>query len=171
MEEFIFDRLAKRKTEIEAQRAKLKAELERLDAEQSKLAEEERELVIAERVFGRLSGIDSLRVTPPEATSTDMEAKKDAISIPKQGSPRPEGIPTTRRMIDEILVNAERRGKRGLAGRELIVEIHNCWWPGVGWNDVLPEALRLVRKKVLGRDGHLFVRVHSQEVETNQAAE
>ena len=166
-----FEQIAKRRAEIEAQRKRLQEQLARLDADQAKLAAEESELEITERVLGRLASKDASATAPNDHKTGD--AKK---TIPKRGTKRPEGIPTTREMIQTLLRDAEMSGKTGLLGRDLLRGIDGRWWPGVGWNDVVPEASRLVRKNVLARDGKLFVQVRRPrprltEDDMNQAAE
>jgi hypothetical protein len=141
-----------RRAAIEQERAALKRQLARLDEEQAKLKAEETELAIAERVLGRLT----------DAPADAAPAKRVPLAsggIPKNGSPRPDGIPTVAEMIDAILADAATAGGRaGLTGRELVVEIAARWWPGVGWNNILPTALRLVEKKRLGRKGDRYLR-------------
>lgn len=142
---------------LERERARLQEERARLTAAQAKLVQDEAELEIAERVFKRLAGKTGLL----DEVDAEEEARKEGISIPKNGTRRPNGVPTTRKMIDEVLEESERLGKDGLIGRDLVIGINDRWWPGVGWNDVLPEASRLVRNNQLARVNGLYMRVGS----------
>ncbi len=154
--------IAKRRAAIEQERLRLQQALKSLDAEQAKLAAEEHELEIAERVLGRLGDTPAEQTAAMNRIIDEVEEVAAAAAkdrIPRIGKPRPEGIPTVRAMIDQLLMEAEREGKDGLKGRALVVGIGNRWWPGVGWNSVLPTAIRLVKSKHLGRSGDLYIRV------------
>ena len=161
MDSTALELIMKRRTAITVERARLKQERQRIDADEAKLAAEESELAVAQRVFSRLSEAkpDAVDDTPDLADRirATLDMGED-ISIPKNGSDRPRGIPTVPEMLDIILADAERAGKEGLVGRDLVVQIDKRWWRGVGWNDILPTAARLAKKNRLGRNGSLYTR-------------
>ena len=162
----------KRRRQAIAQRLMRIAQLERmLPSEKAKLKAEDEELAAAERVFSRLANAndDDLFAAFADpavavATETTIEDEDDGSSIPRQGTPRPPNIPTTPEMFNILLADAERAGKIGLQGRDLVVGIGQRWWPGVGWNSVLPTAFALVTKERLERKGKLFARVKKSAV-------
>lgn len=102
-------------------------------------------------------------MAPSFSIKAAKEAKADGVSIPKEGTKRPDGIPTVADMIDAVLADAERIGKDGLRGRDLIIGISDRWWPGVGWNSILPSAIRLVHKGRLGKRNGLYCRIDTKE--------
>lgn len=128
----------------------------RHDAAESALRKEEEELEITARVLGRLaSGAPAIN----GRGSVSNGRVKSGLSIPKNGAKRPSGIPTTRQMISTLLTEAETAGKEGLTGREIVEQIHARWWKGVGWNQALPDALRMVKNNELIRKGPLFAKL------------
>lgn len=151
-----FRLIQKRLNEIAASENHLRVELDRLSAERL-------ELGMAEKLLCRLH--DRFKDEPvdaPEVTAEEVEKEArsaDGPAIPKDGAPRPEGIPTLAEMIDEVLADFEKMGRVGLSGRDLVTQIGLRYWPGVGWNSVLPTALRLVKKGRFARDGQLYKRV------------
>jgi len=130
--------IAERLAEITQERAAYRAKLGMLDAEEA-------ELKVAQRVNQRFGSGDHAH----SGNGTNAP-------IPKKGPPRPRNIPTTRVMINTLLAEAQMAGKPGLTGRELVRGISDRWWPGAGWNDVLPDAARLVRDKKLLRNAGAY---------------
>jgi hypothetical protein len=62
-------------------------------------------------------------------------------------------------MTEALLAEAEAKGKEGLAGRELLDAIHKRWWPGVGWDSILPTINRAMRDRhIFVKKGKLFTR-------------
>jgi hypothetical protein len=152
-----FELLNKRRKAIELERARLRESFAKIEAERKRLLAEEEELTRVEQALLRWASRSEpvLGAALPESESP----------IPRKGPPRPKGIPTTREMIDQVLMSAERRGEEGLSGRDLVRAISERWWAGCGWNDVLPTALLLVKKKQLGRNpkNKLFVRLRKPD--------
>ncbi len=156
-----FELLNKRRAAIAQERARLREEIAKIEQHRRKLIAEEEELTRVEQALTRWASDTveeevPVREPPP---STDPNP-----SIPRSGPPRPKGIPTTREMINTVLRDAEQRGQEGLLGRDLVLAISKRWWPGCGWNDVLPTALLLVKKQQLGRNkrNKLFVRLRER---------
>ena len=123
-------------------------------------------LQTAERVLQRL-GADGANDWVYEFTA-EIDKQAAVSPIPKVGFPRPPGIPTTREMIDEVLAAAEADGKPGLNGRDLTLAIGVKWWPGLGWNSVIPDASRLVKGGKLVRIGKIYARTKSVAVVVGQ---
>ena len=86
------------------------------------LQEEDSELEVALRVLQRFS---------PEARQSE--------SKPKLGPSRPEGAPTTFEMTTMVLASAEKEGRDGLTGSEIVKAIGGRYWPGVTGPQVLPS--------------------------------
>lgn len=146
---------------IRARRAANRQERAKYMEAIAKLEAEDAELQQAERVMSRLEH---------QSLKGGAVGKTDGMSIPRKGSPRPKDIPTTRAMIETVLAEAETTGKRGLPGKDILVEIDRRWWPGVGWTSILPDAHRLVTKtKTLRKHGKLFVRVQKDETPTEKS--
>jgi hypothetical protein len=181
------DRIKRRRAAIANRLARL-GRLELLiAAEKPKLIAEDKELASVEATLSRLANVsddDLLRnidvaadIAPSRENEDEAEFEADsaaatdaaAASIPRLSTPRPSGIPTTPQMLDILLAEAERAGKQGLVGRDLVVGIRQRWWPGVGWNSILPTAFALVAKGRLDRKGKLFVRLRQQAQGAAQA--
>jgi hypothetical protein len=135
--------IAERLAEIARERSSYKQRMGALDAEEA-------ELRVAQRVNQRFARNDGAHT-----------GNGAASPIPKKGPPRPRNIPTTRAMINTLLTEAAEAGKPGLTGKELVLGIAGRWWPGAGWNDVLPDAARLVRSDKLLRSGGVYKRAPS----------
>lgn len=132
--------IRKRKAEMAALRAKEQAERARLDAEAAARAKEEEELAVAERVYARLAGKS---VESDGSTSAHTRKAPPATN----GTPRPPGIPSVPEMVTELLLEAERRGKRGLTSTEIMAGIDARWWPGVAVNFVMPTVYRCISRE------------------------
>lgn len=157
------DLIAKRKAEIAASRAREQAERARLDAEAAARAKEEEEIAIAERVIARLraSGqaipTQAVEKVPEPATAPEDRAAKIPAA---NGSPRPEGIPTVPQMVTELLLEAEKIGKRGLRSTEIMAGINARWWPGVATNLIMPTVYRCIARDYwFAKEGKLIVRL------------
>jgi hypothetical protein len=150
-----FEILKRRREILEEKRNRLKEEIAAIEAKRAALQAEEEELASVEKALANWASEHQ----PP----ADFMLKPSEPSIPKKGTPRPKGIPTTPAMIDDVIHTAELSGKQGLTGREMVMAIGAKWWPGVGWNDVLPTAALLVKRSRLGRKGKLYVRIKQPE--------
>jgi hypothetical protein len=163
---------------IKRRRAAITERMKRLDRleqfiyqEKRKLSQEFNELAAVEKVLARLAqsndsdllnNISELIEEPSAEEQQQSESEAPDASIPRVGTTRPTGIPTTAQMFDTLLAEAERAGKEGLRGRDLVAGIRQRWWPGAGWNSILPTAFLLVQKGRLGRKDKLFVRVRRE---------
>jgi hypothetical protein len=140
--------IQERRKALQAKRQEVAKALAQIDAEEA-------DLLIAERVLSRLG--TAQRET--RVGNVEVQIKTVSDSIPRLGTTkRPANAPTTRAMFDALLAEAEATGLVGLDGKSLVVGIRNRWWPGAGWNNILPDAARLVKSGVLKRDGRLYVR-------------
>jgi hypothetical protein len=102
-------------------------EVQKIEARKKEIAQgmaaferELKELDIALAVLGRLNP------KPPDKPRDPLMA------------PRPEGIPTTFEMVEIVLEDAEKAGRDGLTGKELVEEIGKKFWPGVKAPQILP---------------------------------
>ena len=61
------------------------------------------------------------------------QAGLDIVIVPKPEptSKRPEGVPTTFDMTENVLEDAEKAGKDGLTAKELVEAIREKYWPGL----------------------------------------
>jgi hypothetical protein len=159
-----FDEIAKRRAAVRERRLHLREKMSEIQGEDMALAREDGELETALRVL--------MRLFPSSSGSTSSEKRQtihdEEVAIPKRGSPRPMGIPTTRKMIHLLLAEAKGAGLVGLSGRQLVLAINDRWWPGVGSNDIIPDAYRLVRSGDLTRQGPLFVRSVGPDTRENK---
>lgn len=137
-----------RRLELDVLRKQLEKKLSELEAEDAELAQ-------AERVIERLQLLQAEPVTPSGRVRLRRRPSSEP-TVPREGEPRPEGIPTTREMIVTVLTEAKAAGKRGLTGKQLAMAIGERWWPGIGFNSVLPEASRLVKKDIIRKKVRLF---------------
>lgn len=162
------DLIAKRKAEIAASRAREQAERARLDAEAAARAKEEEEIAIAERVIARLRASGQSIPTSTAEKPVRERARLDAAVTPDpaakipaaNGTPRPEGIPTVPQMVTELLLEAEKNGKRGLRSTEIMSGINARWWPGVATNLIMPTVYRCIARDYwFAKEGKLIVRL------------
>lgn len=145
--------IRKRKAEMAEQRAKEEAERARMEAAEAARAKEEEELAIAERVYARLAG------RPAESKVSNTPTRRKA-SPAKDGTPRPPNIPTVPEMVTELLLEAEKRGLRGLTSSEIMAGIDSRWWPGVAVNLIMPGVYRAISKEYwFQKEGKLIVRL------------
>jgi hypothetical protein len=146
--------IRKRKAEMAAAAAKERAERERMDAARAKEAEE---LAIAEKVLARLAAGNE---APPKE-KIDVTKPLGNGKIPTtDGTPRPKGIPTVAEMVTELLLIAEKKGKRGLTRNEIMAGIDARWWPGVAVNMVIPTMYKSISKGYwFTKEGDLFMRL------------
>ncbi|MDR3467321.1 MAG: hypothetical protein P4M07_15425 [Xanthobacteraceae bacterium] len=173
--------IAKRKAEMKASRAKERAERERLDAEAAALAKEEEEIAIAEKVFARLALTASGSMTAsaelvksiPSAADLPRRSSAAPRKIPAQGgTARPAGIPTVPQMVTELLLDAEKRGLRGLRPSEIMVGINDRWWPGVSVNMIMPTVYRCIARDYwFEKDGKLIMRLRGGQPPNRGAAQ
>jgi hypothetical protein len=167
-------RIKQRRDAIAKRLAMLDRLEQRIYSEKPKLKAEDRDLAAAEKLLDHLALVNdddllgdfSDLVEESESSSSKEEKSKNPPAVQRFGTPRPEGIPPTSQMIDTVLLGAERVGKAGLRGFELVAAIQRNWWPGVGSNSILPTAFALVKAKRLGRKGKLFVRVKREATTT-----
>ena len=108
---------------IKSRQREVKAEIDRLQKEAD-------ELDIALRVLSRFSPVDSESGT-------------------KLGPPRPEGIPTTFKMVETVLDEAVG----GLTGRQIVEAIGEKYWPGVRGQQILPIIYGFYKKGRLKKTG------------------
>jgi hypothetical protein len=147
-----------RRVAIRGEREALAQALRALDEEEANLKITEETLMRLERSVGtERKGQETTRRTPSRKR------------VSKTGSPRPPGLPTTREMIDAVLETAERAGRRGLSGKGIVELIDSQFWPGVGFNNIIPEAARLAKRGHLTRDGTLYVRVKKKGPEAQSS--
>jgi hypothetical protein len=111
------------------------------------LQKEADELAIAKRVFARFS--DHL----PNGGGT--KAGHD----PPGGKPRPNGTPTNFEMAEFVLADAEKEGKDGLGGSELVQAIAARYWPGLVGHQILPSMYQFAKAGRLKLSGGKFRRV------------
>ena len=121
--------VAERRKAVEARRAELRSELHHLEAELL-------ELVTAERVFQRLTGI--------QTEEEETEAGK------------PDNIPSMPEMIISALEEVMRSGSQGLQPAGIASFIRAKWWPEVQINNVGPIAWRMWKRNQLRKDGPIY---------------
>jgi hypothetical protein len=63
------------------------------------------------------------------------------------GAPRPPNTPTVPHMMLALLLEAEKRGAKGLTSNEIMIGINDRWWPGVAVNLIMPTVYRCISKK------------------------
>lgn len=100
----------------------------------------------------------------PEKHISDSAAVRQRAPKGDRGdtsSPRPEGLPTTFKMIASILDKCP-----GLTAQEVGVKIRERWWPGMDFKRIGPEFSTWIRKGRLLRDddGHLTLAPHGRKV-------
>jgi hypothetical protein len=139
---------------IQERRKALQMRREELTSALAQIQAEESELAVAERVLSRLGSVRP----QTRVGNVDVQIRTVQDSIPKKGTKRPPNVPTTRTMLETVLIEAEKAGKVGLPPKEMVLEIQRRWWPGIGWNSVMPDAARLVNNGVLARSNGLYVR-------------
>ena len=110
---------------IEARRSEIAKSIDSLQ-------KEEDELAVTLRVLRRFSPTN----------------RADAAIAYKLGPPRPEGTPTTFEMTERVLIEAEKAGRDGLTGAEIVEEIGRLFWPGLTGAQILPSIYGF---KVQGR--------------------
>ena len=82
----------------------------------------------------------------------------------RDGSPRPDGVPATPDMVMAILKLAYILGKPGLAPIAVVNEIDRLFWPGVGYNSIVPVMSRMVREgRIKRNDGIYFLNREDKE--------
>ena len=123
-------------------------EIEKIEAREREIAKELaslkrelEELGIARAVFGRLN---------PKAP--------DKPKINPLMAPRPEGTPTTFEMVENVLEAAEKVGKDGMTGKELVDEIRDAYWPGLQSRQILPIIYGFVPDRLHKTPGGKFKR-------------
>jgi hypothetical protein len=119
------------------------AEREKEIAKQiSELQKEAGELSVARKVLARFSNKRSI---------PRVQLNSRPNGVPKLGPPRPEGAPTTFEMTEGVLADAEKAGKDGLTGREVVDAIRDKYWPGLNSGQVLPIIYGFVKAERLGK--------------------
>ena len=117
-------------------------------AEIERLTKETDELDVALRVIRRFE------------TSTDSAEGK-------LGPARPEGTPSLYKMTVAVIKASEKRGGRGLLGREIVEEIGREFWPGVVGPQILPSIYQFAAKgRLVKNDNKRFHTVKSDEAPT-----
>lgn len=99
--------------------------LQEITEQMARLQKEADELETAKRVFERFNG-----GTPADAG---------------RGKPRPDGIPTNFEMAEFVLSIAEKDGKDGLTGAELVQAIAARYWPGLVGEQILPSIYQFAK--------------------------
>jgi len=133
-------------SELEKIAQREKAVLESIAA----LQKEAEELAIARRVLSNLPDIQK-----PSASSSNG---------PKLGPKRPDGTPTTFEMTESVLADAEKAGKDGLTGKELVAAVKDKFWPGLQPGQILPIVYGFVRDERLRKTpGGKFKRLKKAE--------
>jgi hypothetical protein len=136
------------------------SELDKITAREKEIAQlitdlqkEAEELSVARRVLARFAPALPL-----------PRAAVPSSSLRKLGPPRPVDAPTTFDMTDDVLADAERAGKDGLSGRELIDAIRDKYWPGLQSMQILPVIYGFVRNDRLRKtSGGKFKRLKKPE--------
>jgi hypothetical protein len=109
-----------------------------------RLQKEAEELAIAKRVFERFSDQNTVKISNPE------------------GRPRPKGTLTNFEMAEFVLADAEKDGKDGLTGNELVQAIAARYWPGLIGPQILPSIYQFAKAGRLKLSGGKFKRVHKK---------
>lgn len=73
-------------------------------------------------------------------------------------APRPVGAPTTFEMVENVLEAAEKAGKDGLTGKELVDGIREKYWPGLQARQILPIIYGFVPERLHKTPGGKFKR-------------
>jgi hypothetical protein len=120
-----------RKKEIAQSMSAMQRELEDLEA--------------ATRVLLRIQGHQ-------EKTGTQIRI------LPRPGTKRPEGIPTTFEMVENVLEAAEKSGRDGLTAKELVDDIREAYWPGLKSPQILPIVYGFVPDRLHKTPGGKFKR-------------
>jgi hypothetical protein len=126
----------------------------KIEKEIAVLQKEAEELAIAKRVFERFS----------DNGSGGSGAK---LGAPLEGRPRPKGTPTNFEMAEFVLADAEKAGKDGLTGSELVQAIAARYWPGLIGPQILPSIYGFGKDGRLKFSGGKFKRVHKKTGEEN----
>ena len=124
-------------------------QVSRLQKEADELNKEADELSIAKRVFERFSD------KPPNSGLSK-------IADPPEGKPRPKGTPTNFEMAEFVLADAEKEGKDGLTGNELVQAIAARYWPGLIGPQILPNIYGLGKSGRLKFSEGKFRRAHKK---------
>jgi hypothetical protein len=119
--------------------------LRKIGEEVGRLQKEAEELTIAKRVFERFSD------KPPNGGGD-----------PPTGKPRPNGTPTNFEMAEFVLADAEKEGKDGLTGSELVQAIAARYWPGLIGPQILPSVYGFSKAGRLKLSGGKFKRMHKK---------
>lgn len=115
-----------------------------------RLKQEANDLAIARRVFEKYSG---------EPINKVLNVNGHLLKLPA-GQPRPQAAPTTFEMTEAVLESAEREGKDGLTGKELVDGIRTKFWPGLVSHQVLPTIYGFVKNERLHKTaGGKFKRI------------
>jgi hypothetical protein len=136
------------------------SELDKITAREKEIAQlianlqqEAEELSVARRVLARFA--------PAATTVARVPLSKP---VPKLGPPRPVGAPTTFDMTEGVLADAEKAGKDGLSGKELIDAIRAKYWPGLQAAQILPVIYGFVRDDRMRKtSGGKFKRLRKPE--------
>lgn len=83
-------------------------------------------------------------VDPPKQVRPDRSAPH-----PREGSKRPEGIPTTFSMVQTIL---QENPKFSMVARDVFAAIEERWWPGLGLTFLGPDISSFITMKRIERD-------------------
>jgi hypothetical protein len=108
------------------------------------LQKEAEELTIAKRVYEKYS---------------DKPAGDNPKTGPPTGKPRPKGTPTNFEMAEFVLADAEKEGKDGLTGNELVNVIAARYWPGLIGPQILPSIYQFAKAGRLKLSGGKFKKV------------
>lgn len=112
-----------------------------------------REVEIAKAIEALQKEADELAVARKVIARINLH--KVVLAMPKKpgagslGPPRPEGTPTTFEMTEIVLEAAEKAGKDGVTGKELVDGIREKFWPGLRSGQVLPTIYGFVNNKRL----------------------
>lgn len=119
---------------IRRKRADLVDQREKLVAKIARLETEIAELNVTERTVARLIG---LTLPAPASQDAQRETGRNA---------KPDDLPAMTTMIKAILLAHFRRGRRGLAPKEIREDIAKFYWPDVPSEAVGPIAWRMLTR-------------------------
>jgi hypothetical protein len=153
-----------------------KAEEDRLAMERQRMETDRGKVVsfieMYERYAGRASDSEDARgdeaQVHTEASKPNGADRASAIVHKNNGATRhsrkrrpplhrkPPGTPTTHEMILAALREAESRGERGLAPKDIADFIRQKWWPHLKGSSVGPAAWRMYQDKQIRKEGGLY---------------
>lgn len=146
----------------------------------ARLQSESEELTFALRVVGRFSlpdpepsFINPFKTLSPESQEAQApQAPEPADAAGPAWVPRPAGTPTNYEMAEFVLASAEKEGKDGLTGSELVAAIRNRYWPGLVNDQILPSIYAFAKKGRLKKTpSGKFKRIKRNDAQMHETAD